>query len=131
MPPIRDLDILLATMRPERNPGTWAWCTLPAGTAFDGVEVAATMREAEGLSVVVAEADARSRGWPITFLSAWLTLRVQSDLAAVGLTAAFGRALADAGIACNVIAGVHHDHVFVPDDRANDALAALRALSAS
>ena len=131
MPPIRDLDTLLATMRPERNPGTWAWCTLPAGTVLDGVEVAATMREAEGLSVVVAEADARSRGWPIAFLSAWLTLRVHSDLAAVGLTAAFARALADAGIACNVIAGAHHDHVFVPDDRADDALAALRALSAS
>lgn len=131
MPPIRDLDTLLATMRPERNPGTWAWCTLPAGTALEGVEAAATLREAEGLSVVVAEADALARGWPIAFRSAWLTLRVHSDLAAVGLTAAFGRALADAGIACNVIAGVHHDHLFVPVDRADDALSALRALSAA
>ena len=131
MPPIRDLDTLLAALRPELNPGTWAWCTLPAGTTLDGVDAIATLRETEGPSVVVAEADALSRGWPIAFRSAWLTLRVHSDLAAVGLTAAFGRALADAGIACNVIAGVHHDHVFVPVDRAEDALAALRALSAS
>ena len=129
MPPIRDLDTLLATMRPERNPGTWAWCTLPVGTALEGIEVAATLRESEGLSVVVAEADALARGWPIAFRSAWLTLRVHSDLAAVGLTAAFARALADAGIACNVIAGVHHDHLFVPVDLADDALAALRALA--
>ena len=131
MPPaIRDLDTLLASMQPELNPGTWAWCTRPDGTTLDDADIVATLREPEGLSVVVAEADALARGWPIAFRSAWLTLRVHSDLAAVGLTAAFGRALADAGIACNVIAGVHHDHVFVPVDRAGDALAALRALSA-
>jgi hypothetical protein len=35
----------------------------------------------------------------------------------VGLTAA----LADRGISCNVIAGVYHDHLFVPDDRAEEA----------
>ena len=55
---------------------------------------------------------------------------MHSDLAAVGLTAAFSRALGDAGIACNVIAGVHHDHLIVPAERAGDALAALRALQA-
>lgn len=130
MTPIRDLDTLLAAMQPELNPGTWAWCALPPGAALDGVDAVATLREAEGLSVVVAEADALARGWPIAFRSAWLTLRVHSDLAAVGLTAAFGRALADAGIACNVIAGVRHDHVFVPIDRAADALTTLLGLQA-
>jgi hypothetical protein len=88
------------------------------------------MREAEGLTVVVAEAQALAHGWRVAFRSAWITLSVHSDLAAVGLTAAFARALADAGIACNVVAGVHHDHLFVPVDRAADALAALRALQA-
>ena len=63
--------------------------------------------------------------------SAWITLRAHSDLAAVGLTAAFARALGDAGISCNVVAGVHHDHLFVPVARAADAMAALQALQAA
>lgn len=97
---------------------------------MDGLEAIATMREAEGPTVVIAEAAALARGWPVAFRSAWITLRVHSDLAAVGLTAAFSRALRDAGISCNVIAGVHHDHLFVPVDRAADAMACLQALQA-
>ena len=52
----------------------------------------------------------------------------RSSLGAVGLTAAFSVALADAGISCNVIAGYYHDHLLVPHDRADEAVAVLRAL---
>jgi hypothetical protein len=124
---IRDLATLLSSMRPELNPGAWAWCVLPPRASLDGVEPVATMREDEGLTVVVPEDVARSRGWPVAFRAAWITLRVHSDLEAVGLTAAFARALAVAGIPANVVAGVHHDHLFVPAGRAEDALAALEA----
>lgn len=128
--PVRDLATLLATLSPELHPGAWAWCALPDAAALVGIEPVATMREAEGLGVVVAEETALARGWPVAFRAAWITLRVHSDLAAVGLTAAVARTLADAGIACNVVAGVHHDHLFVPYDEAQAALAALRALQA-
>jgi hypothetical protein len=129
-PALSDLAVLLASMQPELHAGTWAWCALPAGASLDGVEAVATVREAEGLTVIVAEADAAARAWTVAFRSAWITLAVHSDLAAVGLTAAFARALGDAGVSCNVVAGVHHDHLFVPVDRAADAMAALRALQA-
>jgi hypothetical protein len=48
----------------------------------------------------------------------------------VGLTATVATALAEAGIACNVVAGFHHDHLFVPWERREDALAILSDLSA-
>jgi hypothetical protein len=40
-------------------------------------------------------------------------------------------ALAEAGIACNMVAALNHDHVFVPADRAEEALTILRALQAA
>jgi len=58
-----------------------------------------------------------------------ISLTVHSDLAAVGLTAAFAGALGREGISCNVIAGYHHDHLFVQWDRRFDAVAALGALA--
>ena len=60
--------------------------------------------------------------------AARITLRVNSALTDVGLTALFSRILADAGISCNVIAGRAHDHLFVDWDQAARALALLRAL---
>jgi uncharacterized protein len=54
---------------------------------------------------------------------------VHSALDAVGLTAAVSRALAAAGLSCNVLAGLHHDHLLVPAGRADEALAVLRELS--
>jgi hypothetical protein len=59
----------------------------------------------------------------------WITLTVHSSLEAVGLTAAFSTALGDAGISCNVLTGLHHDHVLVPVGRRDDAVTVLRELS--
>ena len=46
---------------------------------------------------------------------------MHSALEAVGLTAAVATALAAAGIPANVLAGYSHDHLLVPEDRADDA----------
>jgi hypothetical protein len=46
----------------------------------------------------------------------------------VGLTAAISTALADAGISCNMVAALNHDHVFVPVSDASRAMALIRAL---
>jgi hypothetical protein len=53
---------------------------------------------------------------------------VNSALDEVGLTALVSRVLADAGISCNVIAGMAHDHLFVDWDRGEEALALLQGL---
>jgi hypothetical protein len=135
MQAIRDLDTLLNTMQPVLQPGRYVFASLPPGQMLDQIvqrgAVVASIREPEGLSVVLAEQDAIALGLPIAFTAAWITLGVHSDLAAVGLTAAFSSALARAGVSCNVVAGVRHDHLFVPAAQAQRAMDALQALQRS
>ena len=64
------------------------------------------MREPEGISVVVEEQRAKAIGLRSVMQCAWIKLTVNSDLEAVGLTAAFASALGGAGISCNVVGGV-------------------------
>jgi uncharacterized protein len=87
-----------------------------------------TFREPEGVPAIVEERAAEALGLRPVFRAAWITLTADSDLQAVGLTAAEALALAEAGIACNVVAAAHHDHLFVPAERGEDALAVLAAL---
>lgn len=125
-----DVDLMLASISVTRRPGVWVMvCT----EAFDslGAGVDALIREAEGTTAVVERETAKQHGLTWTFEAAWLTLDVHSALEAVGLTAAFSRCLTDANISCNVIAGAFHDHLLVPVDRVDDAVAAIEQLRAS
>ena len=128
MPGLTDLTEMLRTLTVTRRPETYTFVSLAeAPPLSDGV--AAVIEEPEGPTIVASVERAAAEGWPIDFEAAWLTLDVHSALEAVGLTAAFSAALADAGIPCNVLAGFHHDHLLVPVERADDALRALGTLS--
>ena len=116
---------VLRRLAPRLRPGTFVFTCVPAGTALGGLDVVATMHESEGLTVVLPERQAAARGFPVALRCAWITLTAATSLAEVGVTAAFAAALARAGIACNVVAGVHHDHLFVPVERAADAMCCL------
>ncbi len=130
--PVRDLQILLSTMAPVLHDGEYRFCTVPAGAEVpNGLNPVATVREAEGLTLVLPAQEAEAAGIGGVFRCRWITLTVSSALDAVGLTAAVATALTRDGVACNVIAGFHHDHLFVPVDAAGQALSALAALAQS
>ena len=59
-----------------------------------------------------------------------ITLNIHSSLEAVGFLAALLPALAAEGMGVNPVSGFFHDHLFVPADRAEDALRVLKALAA-
>jgi uncharacterized protein len=126
--PISNLDTLIASMQPELQPGVYVFATLPHDAAMNGTGIVATFREREGLTVVMEARAAQAAGVEPLFRAAWITLTVHSDLHAVGLTAAFAKALGDAGISCNVLAAAHHDHIFVPVDEGERAIDTLLAL---
>ncbi|MPW18218.1 ACT domain-containing protein [Paraburkholderia sp. CNPSo 3157] len=123
--PISDLDQLLASMHPELNEGVYVFASVPVETDVKALMPVATFCEKEGLTLVVEEQIAKRAGLDVLFRCAWITLTVHSDLQAVGLTAAFAKALGEAGISCNVIAAAYHDHIFVSVDSAKNAMAQL------
>ena len=116
--PVGDLAGMLAGMAPVLDARGWAFVVVkdsaPPADAF------ALIREDEGTTAIVPQDDGDF---------ARITLTVHSALDGVGLTAAVATALAARGIACNVVAGFHHDHLFVPWERRDEALAILQRLS--
>jgi hypothetical protein len=93
-----------------------------------GVRPFALIREDEGTTLVTTRDEADRAGLPYAYVAARITLTINSSLTDVGLTAAFSRVLADAGISCNVVAGLAHDHLFVDAGRGPEAASLLRQL---
>jgi len=124
---LTDLTQLLRSLEPVLRSGEFVYATvldLPAG-----LPVEATVREPEGLTVVLRRDVADAHGIAYDYVAAWISLTVHSSLEAVGLTAAFATALAREGISCNVLAGRHHDHLLVASADADRAVQVLRRLA--
>lgn len=124
-----ELTKLLQNMRPEFNTGEYVYCLVNSLEQATKLNPLGIFQEKEGTTVILSkeQADAASLSYPT--ICAWITLTVHSSLEAVGLTAAFSKALTDANISCNVIAGYYHDHIFVPVKDAERAMEVLFALT--
>ena len=84
-----------------------------------------TFQEHEGTSMILPFDVAQTAGFDCSAPMSCITLNVYSSLEGCGLTAAVATALSDKGIACNMVAAFHHDHAFVPSDRADEAVKVL------
>ncbi|MBI1402145.1 MAG: ACT domain-containing protein [Porphyrobacter sp.] len=110
---------MIAGMAPTLDARAWFFVLVEGEPPADAF---ALIREEEGTTAILP---GERTGMPF----ARITLTVHSALEGVGLTAAVSGALAEAGIACNVVAGYHHDHLFVPWERREEAVAVLRHLA--
>lgn len=126
----RDLAALLRHMNPELRPGIFVFCTIAPNeripTALDPLLM---FREQEGTTLVILREEAEAAGLRYAFTSRLITMTVHSALDAVGFLAAITARLAETGISVNAVSAYHHDHLFVPADKADDAMAALRTMS--
>ena len=122
---------MIAAMAPELEQGQFVFCAVPTQDS-ERVSVVAigTFREREGWSAILPANDARNLGLKSDQLLRMIRLGVDSALDGVGLTAAVSTALAEIGIACNVVAALRHDYLFVPAADADRAIARLESLSA-
>lgn len=111
----RDLSRLLAALDPKLHAERYSFALTSSQTLEE--DQFAIIREADGLTLIWPDP---SGEW------ARISLGIHSSLEAVGLTAVLSSRLADAGISANVVAGLFHDHLFVPWGRREEALSALR-----
>ena len=126
----KDLDTLLVLLQPSLLPGDFVFCTaanLKYGD-FAELQPLASYQEEEGLTLVLSKQSADVAGLAYDSVFNCITLMVHSSLDAVGLTAAVSGKLAANGISANVMAAYHHDHVFVPENKAQLALQLLTEL---
>lgn len=132
--PVRDTNAMIAGMRPGARDGEYVLVSVEdshaAALSANGVHAYAVIREDEGATLVLMRAVADEYGLPYDVVLAWITLHVHSALDGVGLTAAVASRLADHGVACNVLAGFHHDHILVPHADGARALTLLEQLAA-
>lgn len=125
-----NLKTLLSNLSPILLQDTFVFCTFPEGSYGDFAQTCpkAFVMEKEGVTLVVEKAVADSQGFNYSGEFSCISLEVHSSLEAIGLTAVISGMLAAHEISVNMIAGYHHDHLFVPVANATAAMALLHNL---
>lgn len=126
----KNLDVLLRNMEPVLREGEYVFCTVDA-EQVESLTVPSACRfdEDEGVTLVVLKQDASEAGLEGVYPSRMITLNVYSSLEAVGFLAKVSGILAAEGISVNAFSAFYHDHIFVPADRAEEAMALLHGLA--
>ncbi|MDE0738658.1 MAG: ACT domain-containing protein [Planctomycetota bacterium] len=126
-----DLATLIRNLEPRALPATYVFCSLADADygVLPHTSPLASFAEPEGLTLVLTRESADQEGLAYQGTFRCIILQVHSSLEAVGLTAAVTGELSAEGISANVIAGYHHDHIFVPSRHADLALSLLKAMS--
>ena len=124
-----DLKRLLAGMSPILDAGTYVFVTLPDRDVPPGLAPRMIMQEREGTTIIVTKEAADDADLDHVFTCRMITLDVHSALDAVGFLAKVTTRLAGLGMGVNPVAGYYHDHLFVPVERADDAMTALREMA--
>ena len=111
--------------------GVYVFVTLPDGAIPTGIRPRMVLEEAEGTTLILLRSAVEKHGLSYEFPCRMITLNIHSALEAVGFIARIASELAKHGMGVNPVAGFYHDHLFVPEDRAQDAMRILKDLSLS
>lgn len=126
------LATLLQNLMPVLSDETYVFVTTtePEQLALLDPRVKGMFREKEGVTLIVEADYARENSLSFEGKFRCITCEVHSSLDAVGMTSAMTAALTHFGISANVVAAYYHDHIFVPENRAEEAVSALASLQA-
>tara|TARA_R110000744_G_scaffold20374_3_gene53462 strand:+ start:1991 stop:2386 length:396 start_codon:yes stop_codon:yes gene_type:complete len=124
-----DLNILLESLEPNLNLGSYVFISLKDINEILREDILFEFKEAEGITILLSKDKADKYNLDYEFVASWITLKVHSALDAVGLTAAVSSALTKHNISCNVVAAYYHDHIFVSKKDTKKAMEVLSEFS--
>jgi len=124
----QDLKQLLAEMSPVLDAETYVFVTLPNRDVPPALAPRMIMQEGEGTTIIITRSAADEAGFDHVFACRMITLNVHSALDAVGFLARITTRLAELGMGVNPVSGYFHDHLFVPEAHADDAMTALHQM---
>lgn len=124
-----DLNVLLKSLKPNLNVGSYVFISLKDITKISREDILFEFKEAEGITIILSKEKADALNFDYEFVASWITLTVHSALDAVGLTAAVSTALTKHNISCNVVAAYYHDHIFVSTKDTEKAMDVLGEFS--
>lgn len=125
------LQDLIKQLSPTLDSTSYVYCTVANATygELEKLKPIVSIAELEGLTLVIPLEQAKAEGLDYYRIFRRITLEGHSSLEALGLTSVVTSLLAERGITTNVIAGFYHDHMFVPSDRTEEAMKALKELA--
>ena len=124
-----DLSTLLKTLSADLIDGVFVFVTISPDDMPHGLIPRMLFHEAEGITLILPREEALAHGLAHEFPCRMITLNVHSALDAVGFIAHIATELAKHQMGVNPVAGFYHDHLFVPEDRAEDTMKVLRELT--
>ncbi|WP_215523617.1 ACT domain-containing protein [Varibaculum prostatecancerukia] len=123
-----DFDLALSKLHPHMF-GKYVFLSEQDGLPA-GLDSFAQIKEEEGLTLVVPLEQAKAAGLAEgKKIYRRITLDCDVSLEETGLTFTVASQLASQSIPCNVLSGLHHDHLMVPAARAQEAISLLEQLS--
>jgi len=123
-----DLDRLILGMEPVLHPQTYVFATVDHRKNCEHLSPVLQFRESEGKSLILTRETALGEGIAFEFPCRMITLNVHSALEAVGFLARITQRLAGLSMGVNPVSGFYHDHLFIPEDRAEDAMNELQKM---
>ncbi|WP_420862241.1 ACT domain-containing protein [Algirhabdus cladophorae] len=122
-----NLEVLIQTMTTDLVEGVYVFVTNAEIPSH--ITPRMMFQEAEGPTYIILQSQAKAAGIAYEFPCCMITLNIHSSLEAVGFMARIATELAKHDMGVNPVSGFFHDHLFVPEDRAQDAIAVLRKMS--
>ena len=121
----KELTKLLQTLEGHVHDDVFVFVTCHKDDVPDDGDVQMQFQEADGVTLILSKQKAQDHGFSWEFACRMITLKIHSSLEAVGFIAHIASELAKADMGVNPVSGFFHDHLFVPVDRVDDAMAIL------